>query len=56
MDRLMDEIENVDWKEVTLSKEPNEAYNIFYEKLINSYNKTIPLKTLTNKESKQLKK
>ena len=41
IDRLMDEIENVDWKEITLSKEPNEAYNIFNDKLINIYNKTV---------------
>ena len=52
IDDLNDLISNVNWNELIQTEEPNEAYNIFHNKLTQLYNKAIPMKTITNKEIK----
>ena len=50
IDNLMDELSKEDsWTEVIDNDDPNESYNIFYNKLYNLYNKAFPIKTYTSR-------
>ena len=57
IDNLLNELSKKDlWTEVIENNDPNESYDIFYNKLYNLYNKTSPIKTYTSKLTKSLEK
>lgn len=48
IDKLMIDLSQEDWTDVAQNNDPNESYNIFYNKLYNLYNKALPIKTNTS--------